>query len=320
MLYKACSKCKNEYDIGMFYKDRTNPKGLSNQCKICKNSATKILRLKRSQEEKVIPDQKLCICCNTVKETATCFTKYASTKDGLAIYCKECRRQNIKRQKEARQNVVDLPIVEPKLCVICKCLKSHQDFKMNLKCCDKISNICNGCRPKSTWNIEKQRASQKKYREANPDKLKEKYKRQSLNPTRRLRDRLNKRITQALITEGVTKNNTTVKYIGCSIQYLKKWIEHQFVDGMSWDNMGKWHMDHVKPCASFDLTNEVDILDCFNWKNLQPLWGKDNLVKSNKIDMCMIEQHLQKALRFEASDTLSAQAKEGDLLETPESP
>ena len=55
---------------------------------------------------------------------------------------------------------------------------------------------------------------------------------------------------------------------------------------MSWDNHGfgddKWHIDHIIPCSNFDLTKKEEQKKCFNYKNLQPLWQKDNLSKGNK--------------------------------------
>ena len=47
---------------------------------------------------------------------------------------------------------------------------------------------------------------------------------------------------------------------------------------MTFDNYGEWHIDHVKPCSSFDLTNEQEIYECFNWKNIRPCWKKLNLI------------------------------------------
>jgi hypothetical protein len=53
---------------------------------------------------------------------------------------------------------------------------------------------------------------------------------------------------------------------------------------MSWKNYGKWHIDHIRPCSSFDLSDPQQQRTCFNYSNLQPLWAKDNLNKSNKLD------------------------------------
>ena len=66
---------------------------------------------------------------------------------------------------------------------------------------------------------------------------------------------------------------------------LKEHIEKQFVDGMSWDNwaLDGWHIDHIKPLASFDLTDRQQLLEACHYTNLQPLWAKDYLSKSDNI-------------------------------------
>ncbi len=75
---------------------------------------------------------------------------------------------------------------------------------------------------------------------------------------------------------------STMFLIGCEIDYLMFHIQEQFTKGMSWDNYGLWHMDHIKPCASFNLSKFKEQLKCFNYNNLQPLWAIDNLRKGNK--------------------------------------
>jgi len=78
------------------------------------------------------------------------------------------------------------------------------------------------------------------------------------------------------------KSECTTKIIGCTIEELKQHLENQFSEGMTFENYGKWHIDHVKPCSLFNLENEADQRECFNYKNLQPLWAIDNIIKSNK--------------------------------------
>lgn len=81
------------------------------------------------------------------------------------------------------------------------------------------------------------------------------------------------------------------KLLGCSIDEFREYIEAQFVEGMSWDNQGiqkqggekKWHMDHIKPCSSFDLSDPKQRLECFNYRNHQPLWASENFSKGSKI-------------------------------------
>jgi hypothetical protein len=70
--------------------------------------------------------------------------------------------------------------------------------------------------------------------------------------------------------------------IGCTPKQLAAHIESQFQEGMSWDNKGEWHVDHVVPCSKFDLTDEKQRRRAFNYTNLQPLWGTDNLMKGAK--------------------------------------
>ena len=49
----------------------------------------------------------------------------------------------------------------------------------------------------------------------------------------------------------------TMELIGCSIEFLKEYIANKFTEGMSWDNYGEWHLDHIRPCSSFDLSDPI---------------------------------------------------------------
>ena len=71
-----------------------------------------------------------------------------------------------------------------------------------------------------------------------------------------------------------------------NIKELKKYIESKFSPGMNWDNYGKkdgWNIDHIIPCAYYDLNNFEQQKQCFHYTNLQPLWAEDNIRKKNKI-------------------------------------
>lgn len=95
------------------------------------------------------------------------------------------------------------------------------------------------------------------------------------NISSRLSDLINKR--------NISKN--TLKLIGCNRDQFLKYIESLFIEGMNWENYGikGWHVDHILPLSSFDLTKEEEVIKACNYKNLQPLWWKDNLEKGNKI-------------------------------------
>jgi len=70
---------------------------------------------------------------------------------------------------------------------------------------------------------------------------------------------------------------------GCSSDFMRTHIEKQFTKGMTWDNYGEWHIDHIMPCAQFDLSNQMHADICFNWQNLRPLWAEHNMSKSDTI-------------------------------------
>ena len=96
--------------------------------------------------------------------------------------------------------------------------------------------------------------------------------------TRRLRDRLRE------ITVGQMRSKRVAELVGCSPSELKAHIESLFLAGMSWDNRSEWHIDHKRPCSSFDLTDPKQVAACFHYSNLQPLWALDNLRKAAKYD------------------------------------
>lgn len=93
---------------------------------------------------------------------------------------------------------------------------------------------------------------------------------------------LRRRVHHAL--KGETKSESTLSLLGCSINYLKEYLESKFQQGMTWDNYGEWHIDHIKPCSAFDLSDPVQQKECFAYTNLQPLWAIDNLKKAYKYE------------------------------------
>ena len=100
-------------------------------------------------------------------------------------------------------------------------------------------------------------------------------------PAALLRNRLQTRLHHFLGKAGKSKALSFAEYVGCSAEDLAKHLEGKFSDGMSWDNRGEWHIDHIRPCASFDLTDPAQQRECFHYSNLQPLWAADNLRKSD---------------------------------------
>ena len=104
------------------------------------------------------------------------------------------------------------------------------------------------------------------------------------DPHGHIKNLISNRIRDAIINHGGLKNKRTLELLGCSVADARIHIESQFSDGMSWENIGEWHIDHRRPCASFDLTLESDQKMCFHYTNLQPMWANENISKHDSFD------------------------------------
>jgi len=165
---------------------------------------------------------------------------------------------------------------------------------------------------KDNANIIK--AKQKTYREQNIDSIKElqkKYCNDNSDALRSYRKQYYKNNSESINSKITQKKRTNVSFklacalrtrlgkfikrgpkrgsavsdLGCTITELKQYLESKFQEGMTWDNHGfyGWHIDHIIPLASFDLTDREQFLKACHYTNLQPLWAKDNLKKGDKI-------------------------------------
>lgn len=97
---------------------------------------------------------------------------------------------------------------------------------------------------------------------------------------RRLRGRVRDIVRRGIISPKGVKYKSSLVLLGCDVEFFKKYLESKFYDGMSWENISGWHIDHIKPCSKFDLSKFEDQKVCFHYSNLQPLFEKDNLEKS----------------------------------------
>lgn len=96
------------------------------------------------------------------------------------------------------------------------------------------------------------------------------------NPSMRVRNSISSRMWAAI--KGSTDGRLFSR-LGYSADQLTDHLEWLFAPGMSWENYGKWHIDHIKPCAAFDLTDQVQFSECWALENLQPLWAGENCRK-----------------------------------------
>ena len=101
--------------------------------------------------------------------------------------------------------------------------------------------------------------------------------RRKIDPVYVLMRRERVRVYDAL--KGIRKAARTETLLGCSYDFFRGYIEGKFVENMGWHNMGEWHIDHIRPLASFDLNDEEQQKQAFHYTNQQPLWAMDNLKK-----------------------------------------
>lgn len=193
---------------------------------------------------------------------------------------------------------------EKKKCKDCKVLKCTSEFytsKKNMKTGLKIyiQSCCKACMNKRSadWNKANRARYNKQLRERRRRKklgikrkpiqtheermaYMRKYQRERRrsDPTYRLLHNLRERVRKAL--QGKNKSAATEALLGICVDECRKYIEGLFTEGMSWDS--DIHIDHIVPCASFDLSDPEQQRRCFHYTNLQPLWGPDNLEKSAK--------------------------------------
>jgi len=129
-------------------------------------------------------------------------------------------------------------------------------------------------------NKEKIQEINKKYRVLNRERYTEYCNKRYCSDIKySIATRLRKRVYAAI----KNKNKSTLKLVGCDIDFLIKHIESQFQPGMTWENRSKWHIDHIVPLSAFDLTDPEQLHKACHYTNLQPLWAKDNIRKSNKL-------------------------------------
>jgi len=189
---------------------------------------------------------KICCTCKTEKDLNE-FQKDKANKDGLRPDCKICCR-NRKRKYYIKNRD--------------KILKHNKGWLMENR--------------ESMFNYYKE------WRLNNKESLYEYQKnRRNSNISCKLihynRTRINK------VLKNNKKISRTIELLGCTIEKFKLHLESSFSKDMNWDNYGKWHVDHIIPCSSFDFSNLEEQKKCFHYTNLQPLWAIENLKKSNKI-------------------------------------
>ena len=143
---------------------------------------------------------------------------------------------------------------------------------------------------KSLERKEKTKKNKQKYNKIynlnNKDKIKEynllyfKNRRQ-IEPLFKLRTNTRNLILNSIKRQGYTKQSKTFEILGCSYEDFKQHVERQFTNGMTWDNQGEWHLDHIYPVSL--AKDEQELINLNHYTNFQPMWAAENISKGNKI-------------------------------------
>ena len=229
-------------------------------------------------------EKKSKVCSKCKQEKLLCdFVKDTTKKLGFTSQCKKCKKE--RHAKYRQENPEKIKESGKKYYQ-----KNFEKIKgRNAKYYQKNSEQIKGHRKKYRQeNLEKIKEREAKYYQENSEKIKKsgrKYqnKRYKNDENFRITSILRARLSQALKSQSAKKSKRTLELVGCRIDELWEHLEKQFKDGMTRQNQGEWHIDHIKPCASFNLTDPEQQKECFNYKNLQPLWAIDNMKKGSKI-------------------------------------
>ncbi len=183
-----------------------------------------------------------------------------------------------------------------KICSDCKVAKSKENYYSNSRKWDSISNVCKSCvkerdklKDKDKEKIRR-RAKYLKYKEKEieRDSL-YKARRCKIDPGFKMLRNIRRRHLQAVKAAGSNKTFRSTDLLGCTAEELKQHIENQFIVGMSWENHGSiWHIDHIYPLALVDWSNEEQVKQVCNYKNLQPLLAIDNIRKGKIVNQTPI--------------------------------
>jgi hypothetical protein len=158
-----------------------------------------------------------------------------------------------------------------------KIIQKNKIFRINNK--EKISNYRKEYYLK---NKEKISLNSKIYNKKNQNKKNEYYRNKKLiDPLFKLSCKLRTSIGGSFRKNGYTKKSKTYQILGCSFEDFKIHLEKQFTEGMSWENQGKWHLDHIYPVSK--AKDEDHLIKLNHYTNFQPLWAIDNIKKGNKI-------------------------------------
>lgn len=278
---KGCNKCGEIKSNSDFYGNSRG--GLQSSCKVCANarsleryhdrqSAHKARRQAEKAHALSLPFKR-CPKCREMKGKSE-FWKDSGRQSGRKVYCSECTSAELKSARaKARAAKPPAEVVLAKECRGCRTLKDRTEFYLRSASRDGLTWRCKAC----------SKVQAKEWKRNNPARHKE-LSRSSMTvrmrrPAVRLRRSISSRLSKAMMRK--TPGASVFGLLGYSIDELVDHVERQFLTGMSWENYGSWHLDHIVPLSSFDIQSVDDpkLQQAWGLPNLRPLWARDNLSK-----------------------------------------
>lgn len=199
--------------------------------------------------------------------------------------------------------------------IICRNCEEEKDKDTCFKPKRRICIECDRLRGRLYRQSERGKAKSKAWLEQNQDRMAElrarwfqenkayvaekNRLRYHSDPVYKLSKTCKRRIQLAFKDASLHKSERTVEYLGCSVPYLLEWFSRCFDEKMTIHNHGTyWHMDHVIPINTLDLTDPKQVRLCFSWFNLSPLIGSENCSKHDKIVSSQVRSHIRKLIEF----------------------
>lgn len=257
---KTCTKCGETKPVSEFHRSvsRHGKVGFRADCKVCRRSTAK--KWAAENPERVAEKN----------------AKYRSEHaDELKDYIREWRKNNPEKQRLAKKNWYEANKEQALAASAERIRKDPAKHKKSM----------------ANWyqnNKETVRANNEKWKRDNPDKIREysnkHAKKRAADPKYRLEAAVKQGVRRGLLS-GSKYGRRTFDLLGYSPEDLRQHLERKFQPGMTWENYGDWHIDHIIPLSAFnyETPDDLDFKRAWALSNLQPLWEFDNLSKKDKL-------------------------------------
>ena len=278
MSEKKCTKCGEVKAFSEYTKAKKGKFGLKSQCKCC-------VRKYDIENKETVAEYKRKHYQANKEAIAERGKQYRqANKESVAEYKKQYYRDNkdsINEYKNQWYQTNKESVIESRKKYYKKNKDSIVEYKQQYHQTNREA-LLEKNRQYRQANKEAIAEKRKQWFQANKEKV-NKYvrERKANNPVVRMISGLRTGLWQAM--NGRRKPKKTMELLGCSQEYLRDHLSAQFTEGMTLENYGEWHIDHIIPVASFDHDDPEQVAICWHYTNFQPLWAEDNLKKSDKL-------------------------------------